>query len=314
REGDLTFVANPKYNPMLASTRASAVIVPAGTEAAGKNLVVSRNSYLSFAKAVDLFHPPAPEPSASVNPRANVDPSAVLGRNVSIHAGATVGRSAILGDRVVIHPGAYVGDGARVGRETVIHANAVLYPGTEVGERVILHAGVVLGSDGFGFAREGPKSVKIRQVGKVVVEDDVEIGANCAVDRAVLGETRIGRGTKMDNLIQVGHNVRIGENCLIVAQVGISGSTVVGNNVSLGGQVGVKGHVRIGDGAEIGGQSGVVDDIAPGLKVLGTPAIPLPQARKVLLMTPFIPEMRRELRELRQKVAELERRLSERPT
>jgi UDP-3-O-[3-hydroxymyristoyl] glucosamine N-acyltransferase len=312
REGDITFVANVKYLPMMESTRASAVIVPYGTESRGKNLVFSRNPYLSFAKAVDFFHPEAPGPAPAVSPVAHVDPSAVLGRNVMVHAGATIGREAILGDKCVVYPGVFVGDGVRVGRETVIHANAVLYPGTEVGERVILHAGVVLGSDGFGFAREGNRSVKIRQVGKVVVEDDVEIGANCAVDRAVLGETRIGRGTKMDNLIQVGHNVRIGENCLIVAQVGISGSSVIGNNVSLGGQVGVKGHVRIGDGVEIGGQSGVVEDIAAGEKVLGTPAIPLPQARKVLMMTPFIPDMRRELRDLRQKVADLERRLNER--
>ncbi|MHC5082137.1 MAG: UDP-3-O-(3-hydroxymyristoyl)glucosamine N-acyltransferase [Planctomycetota bacterium] len=288
--GAITFIANPLYRRMLGQTKASAVIVPADVEAPDRNLLVTDNSYLAFAKAVDLFHPEPSPPAAGVKPGAHVDPTAALGQGVTVYPGAFVGPQAVLGEGCVLHPGVYVGEGVSVGAHTVLHANVALYPGTVVGNRVIIHAGAVMGSDGFGFAMDRGENVKIRQVGHVVLEDEVEIGANCTVDRAVLGETRIGQGTKIDNLVQIGHNVTIGKNCVIVAQVGISGSSTIGDRVTLAGQVGVAGHITIGDGAEVGAKSGVVDDVPPGKKVLGLPAIPLAEAKRALLITRYLPE------------------------
>jgi UDP-3-O-[3-hydroxymyristoyl] glucosamine N-acyltransferase len=272
------------------------------------NLLVTPNSYLAFAKTIDLFHPEATESPKGVMDGAFVDGSAALGEGVSVYPGVFVGPRSRIGDGCVLHPGAYVGADVTVGANSILHANVVLYPETEVGARVILHAGVVVGSDGFGFAPDGETKVKIQQVGRVVIEDDVEVGSNCAIDRAVLGETRIGRGTKMDNLIQVGHNVTIGEHCLVVAQVGISGSSVIGNQVTLAGQVGVAGHIRIGDGAEVGAKSGVVDNVPPGTKVLGLPAIPIAEAKKVLTLVRFLPDIRREVRTMRAQIRALEGR------
>jgi UDP-3-O-[3-hydroxymyristoyl] glucosamine N-acyltransferase len=280
-------------------------------EGEGPNLLVTPNPYLAFARVIDLFFPP-PEPEApGISPAAIVDPAAEVSERATVHPGATIGPRAKVGPGCVVHPGAYVGADAVVGADSVLHANVVLYPETEIGERVILHAGAVIGSDGFGFAPDGGENVKIRQVGRAVIEDDVEVGANCTVDRAVLGETRIGRGTKIDNLVQIGHNVRIGERCLIVAQVGISGSSTVGNAVRLGGQVGVGGHIHIGDGAEVGAKSGVVDVIGPGAKVLGLPAIPLSDAKKSMLAVRQLPQMRKELRALRKTVEALQARLGD---
>ncbi|MHC4781045.1 MAG: UDP-3-O-(3-hydroxymyristoyl)glucosamine N-acyltransferase [Planctomycetota bacterium] len=307
-EGDITFIANPRYRRWLAETSASAVIVPPDVDAPGLNLLVSKNSYLSFARVIDMFHPPAAEGPKGVMEGAHVDPTADIGQEVTVYPGVFVGPRAKVGKRCVLHPGVYLGADSSVGADTVLHANVVLYHGTEVGERAILHAGVVLGSDGFGFAPDGEKKTKIRQVGRVVVEDDVEIGSNCAVDRAVLGETRIGAGTKMDNLIQIGHNVKIGENCLIVAQVGVSGSSSIGDSVTLAGQVGVAGHIHIGDGAEVGAKSGVVDNVPKGSKGLGLPAIPLSEAKKVLTMVRFLPAIRQEVRAMRAKLRDLESR------
>lgn len=307
--GDLTFVANPKYRAQMATTAASAVIVPPGLASEGRNLLVHPNSYLAFARAVALFNPAPPPPEPGVKPGASVDPTARVAHTATVLPGAFVGPGAQIGNGTCLHPGVYVGRDVTIGQDCEIFANAVIYHDTVIGDRVILHAGVVLGSDGYGYARDGATSVKIRQVGNVVVEDDVEIGANCTVDRAVLGETRIGSGTKIDNLVQIGHNVTIGHNSLIVAQVGISGSSVVGDNVTLAGQVGVAGHIRIGNGVEVGAKSGVVDDVPDGEKVLGLPAIPLSQARKVLIHTRFLPEMRKALRDLRHEVAALAERL-----
>ncbi len=308
-EGDITFIANPRYRRKLPETKASAVIVSPDVPAEGRTLLVTDNPYLAFARAVDLFHPEGGAAEAGVHEGARVDPSARLGEGVTVYAGAYVGREAVLGSGVVLHPGAYVGAGVRIGAGCVLHANAVVYPDTEIGEGVILHGGAVIGSDGFGFAPAGAQNVKIRQVGRVVIEDDVELGANCSVDRAVLGETRIGRGTKIDNLVQIGHNVTIGEDCIIVAQVGISGSSRIGDRVKLAGQVGVGGHIHIGDDAEVGAKSGVMDEVPPSAKVLGQPAIPLREGKKALATIRMLPAMRKEIRELRGQIKSLETRL-----
>ncbi|MHB8766240.1 MAG: UDP-3-O-(3-hydroxymyristoyl)glucosamine N-acyltransferase, partial [Deferrisomatales bacterium] len=258
----VSFLANAKYRPQLRTSRAGAVIVGPADADPGRACLVSTNPYLAFARAVTLLHPEA-HPRRGVAPGAHVHPGAQLGEGVSALAGSAVDEGAEVGANTVLYPGVYVGCGARIGRDCVLHANAVVREGCVLGDRVILQPGAVVGSDGFGYARDGARQVKIPQVGIVVLEDDVEVGAGSTIDRAALGETRIGRGTKIDNLVQVGHNVRVGEDCLLVAQVGVSGSTRIGDRVVLAGQVGVVGHITVGDGSVVGAQSGVGSDLPP---------------------------------------------------
>jgi UDP-3-O-[3-hydroxymyristoyl] glucosamine N-acyltransferase len=217
-----------------------------------------------------------------------------------------VGEGCEIGDRAVLYPGVYLGESVQVGEESVLYPNVVIMDRCVVGKRVILHPGAVIGSDGFGFARDGAKFVKIPQVGIVVIEDDVEIGANCAVDRAAMGKTWIKRGVKTDNLIQIGHNVTVGEDTIIVAQVGIAGSTEIGNRVALGGQVGVVGHIKVGDGAMIGAQAGVGQDVAPGQILSGSPAFPHREWLRAQAAFQKLPEMKKALGELEKRMKQIE--------
>lgn len=301
--GQLSFLHNPKYRMLLEATRASAVIVGPKDRVAGKNLLVAANPYLVFARALTLLHPPE-HPRRGVEPGAHVHPTARLGPGVTALGGAAVEEGAEVGDGTVLYPGAYVGRGARVGRDCVLYPNVVVREGCVLGDRVILQPGAVIGSDGFGYARDGARQVKIPQVGVVVLEDDVEVGAGTTIDRAALGETRIGRGTKIDNLVQVGHNVVVGEDCLLVAQSGVAGSTRLGNRVILAAQAGIVGHLCVGDGAIVGGQAGVHSDLPAGTVVSGSPAF---DHREWLKAQPVV----RRLPELRSRVRELERRLRE---
>lgn len=299
----VSFLTNPKYRGQLATTRAAAVIVGAADRTEGVACLVAANPYLTFARAVALLHPQE-HPRRGVEPGAHVRPGARLAEDVTVLAGATVDEGAEVGAGTVLYPGVFVGRGARVGRDCVLYPNAVVREGCVLGDRVILQPGAVVGSDGFGYARDGARQVKIPQVGVVVVEDDVEIGAGSTVDRAALGETRIGRGTKIDNLVQVGHNVQVGEDCLLVAQAGVSGSTRLGNRVVLAGQVGVVGHIHLGDGVVVGAQSGVPADLPAGAVVSGSPAF---DHREWLRAQAAL----RRLPQLRHKVQELEKRLDE---
>jgi len=237
----------------------------------GRTLLRCKNPYAAFARALSLLHP-APEPTAGIHP------TAVTGSNCEIAVSASIGPYVVLGEgvhiggRTSVGAGCVIGSGARLGEGCRLHPRVVLYDRTVLGDRVILHAGCVVGSDGFGYAREGREHVKIPQVGRVVLESDVEIGANSTVDRGTLEETRIGRGTKIDNLVQVAHNVVTGEGCILVAQSGISGSTRLGDHVILAGQSGAVGHITIGDGARVGAKSAVTKDVPPGVFVTGHPA------------------------------------------
>jgi UDP-3-O-[3-hydroxymyristoyl] glucosamine N-acyltransferase len=299
---DVTFLANPKYRSQLETTRAGAVIVGPRDRVEGRNLLVATDPYLAFARAVTLLHP-VEHPRRGVEAGSWVHPAARLGDEVTVLAGATVEEGAQVGGRTVLYPGVYVGRGARIGSDCVLYPNAVVREGCALGDRVILQPGCVIGSDGFGYARHEGRHLKIPQVGVVVLEDDVEVGAGTTIDRAALGETRIGRGTKIDNLVQIAHNVTVGQDCLLVAQVGVSGSTRVGNRVILAGQVGVVGHLAIGDGAIVGAQSGVGADLPAGATVSGSPAF---DHRDWLRAQASL----RKLPELRHKIQELERRLS----
>lgn len=301
---ELSFLANPKYAPQLATTRAGAVIVSADQAQASMPCLLSPNPYLDFARCVQLFAKPQGRfegisDLAFVHPEATVDPAAAVGPFVSIGQGAHVGRG------VRIFSGTYVGENCFVDEDTTIYPNCSLMAGTRLGKRVILHAGTVLGSDGFGFAQGAGAMTKFPQIGRVVIEDDVEIGANTTIDRAALGETRVGQGTKIDNLVQLGHNVRVGRNCLIVAQVGIAGSTTLGDGVILAGQVGVAGHIHIGDGCRIGAKSGIGQDIPPKQDMSGIPVMPHGTFLRTSSIMPKLPEMKRRLSKLEKELAAL---------
>jgi UDP-3-O-[3-hydroxymyristoyl] glucosamine N-acyltransferase len=271
--GQLTIVANPKYAAAARSTRASAVIVAEEFPALATATLRSKNPYLAFARAVELFYQP-PRYEASVHPTAVIHPSAKVGEKAHIGPYVVIGQDVVLGDHAVLLAHVVIYRGARIGDNFFAHAHAVVREHCRVGNNVILQNGVVIGGDGFGFAKEDSGHwYKIVQSGPAILEDDVEVQANACVDRASVGETHVARGAKIDNLVQVGHGSRVGEDTLLCAQVGLAGSTEVGKNVVLAGQVGVAGHCKIGDGAIATAQSGIPSDVAPGAVVSGYPAI-----------------------------------------
>ena len=296
--GDLTFLANPKYESSLAETRASAVIL--GDQALPAPCAVLRaaDPYLAFARAVALFAPKW-RPAAGVHPMAAVASGARVGANVSIGAFVAVGEGAVIGDNTVVFPNVTIGPGAQIGSDCVIHSNVSLRERVVIGNRVVLQNGVVIGGDGYGFVRRGDGThEKIPQIATVVIEDDVELGANTTVDRPAVGETRIRTGTKIDNLVQVGHGVTVGRNVLMAAQVGVAGSTDIGDDVIFGGQVGVGGHLTIGRGSVAVGQSGVTHSLPPGAMVAGYPAIDSRDWRKASVIFSRLPELKRRIEEL----------------
>jgi UDP-3-O-[3-hydroxymyristoyl] glucosamine N-acyltransferase len=297
--GQVTFLSNPKYARQARETKASAIIAKQPIPGAGCAFLLTPDPYLAFARAVEQFHPPV-RLAAGVSAQASVHPTAVLGSEVHVGPFAVVAEGAVLGDRVTLYPGAYVGKGAVVGEDTVLHPRVTLYEGVRVGKRVLLHAGCVIGSDGFGFAPTPQGFLKIPQVGTVEIGDDVEIGANTTIDRAALGVTRIGPGTKLDNLVQVAHNVEIGRDTVIAAQVGIAGSSRVGNRVMIGGQSGVAGHITVGDGVMLGGRTGVAASISADETRAwsGVPAVPHKTWLKMVTLLPRLPELFRRVKRL----------------
>lgn len=304
--GHLTFFANTKYESAMAHTRASAVLLREGAPAAPCAMLRAPDPYLAFARAVGLFAP-AWRPAAGVHARAAVAADARIGHGVSIGAFVSIGDGAVIGDRTVVFPNVTIGPLVQVGADCVIHSNVSLRERVVVGNRVVLQNGVVLGSDGYGFVKRSDGThEKIPQVAAVVIEDDVELGANTTVDRPAVGETRIRSGTKIDNLAQIGHGVSIGRNVLMAAQVGIAGSTDIGDDVVFGGQVGVGGHLTIGRGSVAVGQSGVTHSLPPGAIVGGYPAIDLPTWRKASVLVKRLPELRRRVKALEARLAALD--------
>lgn len=304
--GDVTFLANPKYAGALASTRASAVIAAPGVDAPCA-VIRSTNPYLMLARAVQALSPgAAPEPGvhalAVVSPGAQVDPTAAVG------AFAVIGFGAVVGARTVVHAHVVVGARAVIGPDCLLHAHVSIREGCTLGARVVVQDGAVIGSDGFGFAhRSDGTHEKIPQVGPVVIEDDVEIGANTTIDRPALGETRIKSGTKIDNLVQIAHGVVVGHNALLAAQVGIAGSSVVGDRVMLGGQVGVTGHVTLGDGSSCSAKTGITNSVEPGVLMSGYPAQENGEWRRSYAALRRLPDLRRQVMDLQRRLEELER-------
>jgi UDP-3-O-[3-hydroxymyristoyl] glucosamine N-acyltransferase len=312
--GDVTFVDNPRYVPRLAATHASAVIVadelsiPPDARFA---VLRSKQPYVDFARAVSLFLPSS-APAKGIDALSAVASDATIGSDVSIGPFVTVAAGAAIGARTVLYPHVAVGPGARIGDDCVIHSQCSIRERAIVGNRVILHNGVVIGSEGFGFAKQADGThLKIPQGAGVVIEDDVEIGANSTIDRPAVGETRIQAGTKIDNLVHIAHGVSVGRRVLLAAQVGISGSTVVEDDVILAGQVGVAGHLRVGKGAMATAQSGIPNSVDAGAYVSGSPAIPHRDWLKASAVYRQLPALRNRVAELERRLKELEEKLKE---
>jgi UDP-3-O-[3-hydroxymyristoyl] glucosamine N-acyltransferase len=306
--GDLTFFTNPKYGASLRQTRASAVILGETAEAAPCAMLRSANPYLAFAQAMELFADPW-RPPPGVHPLASVGDGATIAPDASIGAFCAVGHGAVIGARTIVHPHVTIGRDARIGEDCVIHAQVSIRERVVLGHRVVVQDGAVIGSDGFGFARTASGGhYKIPQVGGVVVEDDVEIGAGAAIDRPAVGETRIGAGTKIDNLVQVAHGVTIGQRVLLAGQVGIAGSTTIEDDVTLAGQVGVAGHLTIGRGTIATAQTGIPNSVDPGSFISGYPAIDNRDWLKSSAVFRKLPELRKVIADLEKRVAELEGR------
>ncbi len=302
REGELTFLSNPRYASRLKETKASAVIVGAEVEELPQARLISGNPYLDFARALELFYQP-PRPPAGVHATAVVAPSAVIGENASIGACAVIGEHVRIGRGAVIHPHVTIYEGVRIGDDFLAHSQAVVREFCEIGDRVILQNGAIIGSDGYGFARRDDGShYKIVQAGKVVIEDDVEIQAHTCIDRAAVGETRIKRGSKIDNLVQIGHAVVVGENAIICSQTGIAGSTTLGDNCILAGQVGIINHLHIGNNVLITAQTGVGHDIADGRKISGSPELDNREWLRCTAVYRRLPEIDKTVRQLKAKL------------
>jgi UDP-3-O-[3-hydroxymyristoyl] glucosamine N-acyltransferase len=302
---EVTFLANARYEKFMPRTRAAAVIVADTYAGPGESLIRCQDPYFAFRQAMVLLYGFRAHPFKGLDASARIDPSARLGQDVAVAQFASVGPDVQVGDRTVIYPGVFVGAGCRIGADCVLYPNAVLYEGTVLGQRVTIHACTVIGQDGFGYATHAGEHQKIPQAGWVEIGDDVEIGANCAIDRATVGATVVAAGTKFSNLVAIGHGAKVGRHCLFVAQSGVAGSTTIGNYCVFGGQSGVVGHISIGDEVSVAAQAGVINDIQSKQEVMGAPAIPRVQARRVYSTLNQLPELRRQVRQLAAEIAAL---------
>ncbi|MDX6530563.1 MAG: UDP-3-O-[3-hydroxymyristoyl] glucosamine N-acyltransferase [Blastocatellia bacterium] len=308
-EGDIAYVEEEKFFAAAANTKASCVISPLGADLKIPCRIEVKNPKLAFALMAEVLHP-SRQRSAEIHHTAVISPSAKMGRDVFVGAFVTVGEDSIVGDRTQIRAGAKIGDHVKVGSDCLIHPNVFLEDGVTIGDRVVLHAGVVIGADGFGYVRGETGYHKFPQIGTVTIEDDVELGANTCVDRAALGRTRIGRGTKIDNMVHVGHNCDIGERVVIAAQTGISGSVTIEDDCVIGGQVGFGDHIRVQSGAIIGSKAGILPGkiVRPGVW-WGIPIQPLDEYKRLNAHISRLPHVRKEIKELTKRVTELERAL-----
>lgn len=307
-EGDLTFISNQKYLKKMETTNASAILVPPGIGKTQRNLIIVKDPYVAFGTILGLFYPEENDPPEIMR-SSFIEEGAFISEEATIYPGVYVGRGARIERGVVLYPGVYIGRHAVIDEDSILYSNVSIYRKCRIGKRVILHAGVVVGSEGFGFARPGRENVKIPQVGIVQIDDDVEIGANTTIDRGTMDKTWIQRGVKIDNLVQIAHNVVIGEYSVIVAQVGISGSTKLGKGVVLGGQAGLVGHINIGDHVMVGAQSGVHEDVPPNHVVSGSPHMPHQKWLRVQICVSQLPELRKTVASLLKRIEYLEGKL-----
>ncbi|MCP4649348.1 MAG: UDP-3-O-(3-hydroxymyristoyl)glucosamine N-acyltransferase [PVC group bacterium] len=311
KAGDITFVANPKYISLIKQTNASAIITTPDIKKASKPLILTDNPSIAFAKLLSLIAPNEVSHFKGIHPTAVVGENVKLGKDVAIHPHVVIEDGVVIGERTILGAGVFVGNHTTIGQDTMIHPHVSIRERVSIGSRVIVHNGTVIGSDGFGFATVKGMHHKIPQIGTVIIEDDVEIGANVTIDRARFDKTLIKHGTKIDNLVQIAHNVVIGENTIVVAQAGISGSTIVGKNVTIAGQSGIIGHITIGDNAVIAAQAGVTKSIPNDTCVSGYPAKQHKKAKRINACVQKLPDLYKLVTKLEDKIASLEAALDE---
>ena len=300
-KGDISFLANRKYENQLRITKASAVIV-AKEVATSIPLLIVEDPYYAFMQIMVLLHGHRKHKKVGVSPRASISDSAKIGADCHIHDFVTIADEAKVGNGCIIYPCAYIGQDVQVGNDCIVYPNVTIYNGCKIGNRVIINANSTIGEDGFGYASHKGVHHKVPQIGIVVIEDDVEIGACCGIERGTLGDTVIGQGSKLGDLIAIGHGAKVGPHCLLVAQVGIAGSTTLGHHCIVGGQVGIVGHINIGKNVTIAAQAGVINNIGDNKTVLGAPAIEVNQGKRAYSMIQYLPEMRKNIRELQSQI------------
>jgi len=304
-EGDISFLANRRYEKQLWTTKASAVIVGKETTNAPVCLLVAEDPYYAFMQIMVLLHGHRKHKKVGISPRACISDSAKIGADCHVHDFVAIADEARVGNGCIIYPGAYVGQGVQVGNDSTIYPNVTIYDGCKIGNRVIINANSTIGEDGFGYASHKGEHHKIPQIGTVIIEDDVEIGTCCGIERGTLGDTVIGQGSKLGDLVTIGHGSKIGAHCLLVAQVGIAGSTTLGHHCIVGGQVGIVGHINIGNNVTIAAQAGVINNVSDGKVVLGAPAIEANQGKRAYSMIQYLPEMRQNMRSLQSQIEQI---------
>jgi UDP-3-O-[3-hydroxymyristoyl] glucosamine N-acyltransferase len=310
-EGDLTFLANPRYASLMESTKAAAIITSPEITAAPKPMIHTGNPSMAFAKVISILMPSGQRYPSGIHQTAVIGKNVKLGQDVALQPYVVIDDDSVVGDRTIIYAGSYIGHHAKIGCDCLIYPNVAIREKVEIGNRVIVHSGTVIGSDGFGFATVDGEHHKIPQIGTVLIEDDVEIGANVTIDRARFGKTVIGHGTKIDNLVQIAHNVTVGEDSIIIAQAGISGSTVIGKRVTIAGQAGLVGHITVGDNAILAAQAGVTKPVPANTCVSGSPASEHNEAKRLNAFVSRLPQIVDELKGLEEKVQRLEKKISD---
>jgi len=313
-DGQISFLSNPRYEPHLESTRATAVLVRADVKTRRPmNLLRTPDPYAAVTAAIVRLHGYRKHPQWGVSDRAVISPEAQIGADANIAPNVYIDQGAQVGDHCTLYPGVYIARGTRIGHHAVLFPNVVIYENCVIGNNVTVHAGTVIGEDGLGYAPVNEKWVKIPQIGNVVIGDDVELGPNCTIDRATLGSTVIGSGTKFSDLVAIGHGTKVGEDCLFVAQVGLAGSVTVGRHVTIAGQAGVVGHITIGDNAVIGAKAGVSNSVEPGATVLGQPAVPINECKRQIAVMQQLPKLKNEIKRMRRELDRLMQLAGDKP-
>ena len=297
-KGDISFLTNRKYEKQMRTTKASAVIVGKETPPTSVHLLIADDPYYAFMQVMVLLHGHHKHKKVGISPKASISDSAKIGVDCHIHDFATIADEARIKDGCIIYPGVYIGKDVQIGNDSIIYPNVAIYDGCKIGNRVIINANSAIGEDGFGYATYKGVHHKIPQTGIVILEDDVEIGACCGIERGTLSDTVIGQGSKLGDMVTIGHGTRVGSHCLLVAQVGIAGSTNIGHYCTIGGQVGIVGHINIGNNVTIAAQAGVINNIPDNKVILGAPAIDANMGRRAYSMIQYLPAMRQSIREL----------------
>jgi UDP-3-O-[3-hydroxymyristoyl] glucosamine N-acyltransferase len=306
-EGDISFLVNDKYEKQLETTKASAVIVSKDIiTKAQVPLLLCEDPYYAFMQIMVLLHGHRKHRKTGISPQACISDKAHIGSDCHIHQFTTIEDGAHINNGCIIYPGCYIGKNVHLGNDCIIYPNVTIYEGCKLGKRVIINASSVIGEDGFGYAPHKGVNHKIPQVGAVMIEDDVELGCGCAIERGTLGDTVICQDTKLGDMVTVGHGSKIGPHCLLVAQVGIAGSTNIGHHCVMGGQVGIVGHINIGNCVQIGAQAGVINSVGDNKTILGAPAIDANIGRRAYSMIQYLPDMRKNIKKLKRQIEELE--------